>query len=216
MRPRNTPPRLLLFAAGLAALAGCGTVTAADPPPAAPPASASTASAAPAVDRADLEARARYARTRVEHVYVTEAEGYTPALQSAGVVGDDGFRVTYVDGKGGEVTLSAERRPPAGEECVAGPPGGDGCEAEGDGWYRRSGDRHAYLREENGLRVEVAAPLAVPRDLLRRAAAGAHRADDAELDAVLPRATAPAGPVERGDLPPVGDGAPDNSVGTGG
>ncbi|MFF9474916.1 hypothetical protein ACF1E9_20140 [Streptomyces roseolus] len=201
MRPRTTPPQLLLLAVGLAALTGCGTVTAADPP---------------APDRAALEARARYAQTRVEHVYVTEAEGYAPALQSAGVVGDDGFRIVYVNKDGGSVTLSAERRPFRAEECVAGPPDGDGCEAEGDGWYRRTGDRHAYLRNENGLRVEVAAPLAVPRDLLKRAAAKAHRADDAELDAVLPKSTGPDGPVERGDLPPVGDGAPDNSVGVGG
>ncbi|WP_030758330.1 hypothetical protein [Streptomyces griseus] len=214
MRPRTAPPHLLLLllALALAALTGCGTVTATGPRATAP----RSAAAPTAAGRADLEARARYARTRVEHVYVTEAEGYAPALQSAGVVGDDGFQITYVDGKGGRITLSAERRPFTAEECAAGPPDGDGCEAGGGGRYRRSGDRHAYLRDENGLRVEVAAPLTVPRGLLERAAAAAHRADDAELDAVLPRATAPAGPVERGDLPPVGDGAPDNSVGASG
>lgn len=201
MRPRTTPPQLLLLAVGLSALVGCGTVTAGAPP---------------APDHAALEARARYAQTRVEHVYVTEAEGYAPALQSAGVVGDDGFRIVYVNKDGGDVTLSAERRPFRAEECVAGPPDGDGCEAEGDGWYRRAGDRHAYLRNENGLRVEVDAPLTVPRELLKQAAAKAHRADDAELDAVLPKSTGPGGSVERGDLPPVGDGAPDNSVGASG
>ncbi|MFE5792322.1 hypothetical protein ACFQ8C_07040 [Streptomyces sp. NPDC056503] len=201
MRPRTAPLPPLLLAAGLSVLAGCGTVTASDPP---------------APDHAALEARARHAQTRVEHVYVTEAEGYEPALQSAGVIGEDGFRIVYVGKDGDSVTLSAERRPFRAEECVAGPAGGDGCEAEGDGWYRREGDRHAYLRNEGGLRVEVAAPLTVPRGLLKEAAAGAHRADDAELDAVLPESTGPGGAVERGDLPPVGDGAPDNSVGASG
>ncbi|MFJ2111865.1 MULTISPECIES: hypothetical protein [unclassified Streptomyces] len=50
------------------------------------------------------------------------------------------------------------------------------------------------------------------RDTLRRAAGPARPANDAELDALLPERTAPATPVERGDLSPVGDGAPDNRV----
>lgn len=54
------------------------------------------------------------------------------------------------------------------------------------------------------------------RDTLRSAAQAAHPADDRELDEVLPEKTAPASPVERGDLPPVGDGAPNNDVGVGG
>ncbi|WP_282694250.1 hypothetical protein [Streptomyces sp. CC208A] len=199
MRPRTAPLLLLLLA-----VTGCGTVTAGGTPP-------------PPPDRSALEARARHAQIRVEHVYVTEAEGYAPALQSAGVVGDDGFQIVYVreDG-GGNLTLTAERRPFRAEECVAGPAKGDSCVAEGDGWYRRTGEQHAYLRNENGLRVEVAAPLTVPRDLLRQAAAKAHRADDTELDAVLPKSTGGGPPVERGDLPPVGDGAPDNAVGASG
>ncbi|MFD4373556.1 hypothetical protein [Streptomyces sp. NPDC058486] len=196
MRLRTAPLLLLLLAA-----TGCGTVTAGAPP---------------APDRAALEARAQYAQTRLEHVYVTEAEGYAPALQSAGVVGDDGFQIVYVRQGGGNLTLTAERRPFSAEECAAGPAGGDTCEPEGDGWYRRTGDQHAYLRNEDGLRVELAAPLTVPRELLKEAAGKAHRADDTELDAVLPKATGADGPVERGDLPPVGDGAPDNSVGASG
>ena len=71
------------------------------------------------------------------------------------------------------------------------------------------------MRAENGLRVEVAAPLTVERKALKGAAERTHRADAAELDAVLPERTGGGQPVERGDLPP-GDGAPDNSVGAGG
>jgi hypothetical protein len=57
----------------------------------------------------------------------------------------------------------------------------------------------------------------VDRATLRKAAEAAHAAGDAELDAVLPTERPGGGaPVERGDLPPVGDGAPDNGVGAGG
>ncbi|MEU9473892.1 hypothetical protein AB0D78_46745 [Streptomyces avermitilis] len=43
----------------------------------------------------------------------------------------------------------------------------------------------------------------------------AHRPDGTGLTAVLPTPDGPATvPVERGDLPPVRDGAPDNDVGT--
>ncbi|MEU5983150.1 hypothetical protein [Streptomyces sp. NPDC047434] len=197
----RTGPRLslLVLLPLVLAVAGCGTEVPGGPAP----------------DRAELEARAHAAQTRVEHVYVTEAEGFRPALQSAGVIGDDGFQLTYVGPAGEQLTLSAERRPFTERDCAA-PPAGDTCVKEGGGWYRRSADRHAYLRNENGLRVELAAPLSVGRDLLRGAAAEAHRADDAELDAVLPRRTSGSGPVERGDLPPVGDGAPDNGVGASG
>ncbi|MFE0416557.1 hypothetical protein [Streptomyces tendae] len=55
------------------------------------------------------------------------------------------------------------------------------------------------------------------RDVLRAAALAAHRPDAAETDALLPSVEpAPATPVERGDLPPFGDGAPDNHVDVGG
>jgi hypothetical protein len=56
------------------------------------------------------------------------------------------------------------------------------------------------------------------RAVLRAAAEAVHRPDAEELTALLP--PAPEGsatePVERGDLPPVGDGAPDNEVGASG
>ncbi|MEV6652070.1 hypothetical protein [Streptomyces sp. NPDC051219] len=59
----------------------------------------------------------------------------------------------------------------------------------------------------------------VDRETLRVAARSAHPADEAELDDLLPEAPGAASggqPVERGDLPPVGDGAPDNEGGTSG
>ncbi|MEU8519232.1 hypothetical protein [Streptomyces sp. NBC_01216] len=197
----RTVPRLAHLAVAPLALAltGCGTERLGASPP----------------DHAELVARASAAQTRVEHVYVTEAEGFTLARQSAGVIGDDGFRLTYVAKDGARLTLSAERQPFTDKDCSA-PSQGETCAREDGSWYRHSAYGHTYVRNEGALRITLGAPLSVSRETLRETAARAHRADDAELDAVLPEETGPRIPVERGDLPPEGDGAPDNSVGVGG
>ncbi|MDT9680766.1 hypothetical protein RND61_01480 [Streptomyces sp. TRM76323] len=205
MRRRPAPPPAAL--ALLLLLAACGTRTAgADVP-----------------DRAGLEARAAALQTRPEHVYVTEADGFDLAEQSVGVLGDDGFSATYVSPGGGAITLAVERGGVDAASCAELPavsatgPAGTPCEKDGAGWYRASDGAHAYVRAENGLRVRVSADRSVDRDTLRGAAERAHRASDEELDAVLPELRPGAGePVERGDLPPVGDGAPRNDVGASG
>ncbi|MFG2328924.1 hypothetical protein ACGFMM_04805 [Streptomyces sp. NPDC048604] len=200
MRRRRRTPALALLLLSLA-VTGCGTeVVGAGTP-----------------DRAELESRARAAQTRVEHVYVTESDGFELARQSVGVIGDDGFQAVYVGTKGEQLTLSVERRPFTEEDCAAGP---DSCTKEGASWYRSSPDGHSYVRNDGGLRVQLTAPASMPKDALKAAADRAHRANDAELDAVLPENTASGGgaggPVERGDLPPNGDGAPRNDVGASG
>ncbi|WP_406061996.1 hypothetical protein OG462_28855 [Streptomyces sp. NBC_01077] len=201
MRIGPRPTLLALLPLALA-VTGCGTETAGGRPTPGP---------------AELDARARWAQTDKDHVYVTGAEGFEVSRMASGVIGDDGFQVTYVTKDGVRLTVSAERRPFSDEECAATITAEqDSCVRDGDRWYLRSAERHAYVREENGLRVEVAAPPTLSRNVLEGAAERAHRADAAELDAVLPEETGPGQPVERGDLPPVGDGAPDNSVGAGG
>ncbi|MGA4839695.1 hypothetical protein [Streptomyces sp. G45] len=220
MRRRLLPPVCLLLA-----LTGCGTED-------------SGAGSAP--DRAELEARARAAQTVVEHVYVTEADGYTAATQSAGVLGADGFQVTYVHKRGGgRIALRVDRGTVDDANCRTVPPAASRCEKDGPGWYRVTGQAHEYARSENGLRVQVSADRgAVGRDVLRAAAERAHRADDRELDAILPRPADPMGlptdggdtgtpatprtpstptaPVERGDLPEFGDQAPTDPPHVGG
>lgn len=195
--------RPVLALAALPLLAACGTET--------------FGAAAP--DRAELERRAAAIQTRVEHVYVTEADGFDLAEQSVGVIGDDGFSATYVAKKGGMITVTVERGEVTDATCrsLPGAAGGTECEKDGPGWYRSGGSGHEYLRTENGLRIRISTDSpAVDRDTLRAAAEKIHRADDRELDAVLPRATAPRRPVERGDLPSEGDGAPNNDVGASG
>lgn len=121
MTSHTRPPRLrpvrtaLALTLTLAAATGCGTEVASDAE------SARSASAAPAPDRAELEARARAVQTVAEHVWVTEAPGYTLARQSVGVVGDDGFGSVYTTSEGGQIQLRVERLPHADADCTDGP-----------------------------------------------------------------------------------------------
>ncbi|WP_327237170.1 hypothetical protein OG349_27690 [Streptomyces sp. NBC_01317] len=218
---RSLRAPLLLLALTLAlASAGCGTEkagTADDggkPDASADPTAPTTA---PAADRAGLEARARYTQSAIELIRVTDVPGFAVAPQSVGVLGDDGFHSVYVTPQGGtRIELAVERGTLTASTCPGTPVDGTrepvACEKDGSAWYRTSGQLHEYARPEAGHVVRLTARRdTVDRDTLRRAAAAARPANDAELDALLPK-NLPTAPVERGDLPPVGDGAPNNSV----
>jgi hypothetical protein len=56
----------------------------------------------------------------------------------------------------------------------------------------------------------------VTRAVLHKAAQSLRRPYKSELPVILPPARTATAPVERGDLPTAGDGAPNNSVGTSG
>ncbi|MCX5399646.1 hypothetical protein [Streptomyces sp. NBC_00102] len=202
-------PALLVLA-----LTGCGTVHAG--------AGAGATSEAP--DHAELVARATALQTRTDRVYVTEIPGFTLATQSVGVLGDDGFGSSYTDKHGHVVQLGVERADYSPADCGK-KPVSDGsagytvCEREGERWYSETALGRAYARTEGDLVVTVSAELAAAdRDTLRAAADAAHLADDAELDEILPPLGQAPGsqPIERGDLPPEGDGAPNNEVGASG
>ncbi|WP_097971162.1 hypothetical protein [Streptomyces sp. gb14] len=217
LRPLLLTPTLTVTLALALAATGCGT----EPAPGSRTAADRSSSAGPAPGRAELEARASAAQLVAEHVWVTEAAGYALARQSVGVLGDDGFGSVYTEPDGGQIRLSVERLPHADADCAEGPAPGSSqeplvvCERDGDQWYSATESGHAYAREQDGLVVTLSGTRQeVDRATLRAAARAAHRADDYELDQVLP----PAGrePVERGDLPPVGDGAPNNDVGASG
>ncbi|MFI1185190.1 hypothetical protein [Streptomyces californicus] len=215
--PRLRPVRLiasLTLALALAASAGCGTEPAPDARAAGP-----SGSAGPAPDRAELEARAAALQTVAEHVWVTEAPGFALARQSVGVLGDDGFGSAYTSPDGGRIQVSVERRPHAAADCTDAAEPATTCERDGEQWYSASEWGHAYARERDGLVVTLSGTRQeVNRETLRAAALAAHRADDRELDEILPPLGGAPGrqPVERGDLPPVGDGAPNNDVGASG
>ncbi|WP_299528646.1 hypothetical protein [uncultured Streptomyces sp.] len=212
--------RLLLAALTVLALASCGT-TPSESVPAAGPGSGSPASPPPS--GAELEARAAALQTRTEHVYVTRLDGFTLARQSVGVRGDDGFGSVYTGQGGRMLELDVERGELPGPACAgATAPAADDdgavtCERDGDAWYTATAAGHSYARADGDLVVRVGgARTDLDRATLSDALAATHRADDAELADVLPPVGEASGqqPVERGDLPPVGDGAPLNGAGT--
>ncbi|MQY10044.1 hypothetical protein SRB5_01480 [Streptomyces sp. RB5] len=200
----------VVLVVGALALAGCGTK------------SASSGN----VDRSELEARARDAQVAIENVYVTEVADFDLAEQSVGVLGADGWSAIYVrEGTGAQIRLGVDRRSIDKSTCpdlpvgvgTGGRPGAVECAEDDGSWYRVDAAQHEYATGVDGRVVRVNADLgAVDRDTLREAARAAHPASDAELDEVLPQRRDGGGPVERGDLPAEGDGAPDNGVGVGG
>ncbi|MFE0803395.1 hypothetical protein [Streptomyces sp. NPDC058812] len=216
IRPTRVLPVLLLAPLLLTA---CGSEKAD-----ADPAAGTSASAAEAAGQGELDARAQALGIASELVYVTEAPGFTLAQPSVGVLGDDGFTATWVAGESGaQLRLAVDRGSITAATCPDQPVGDMSderttCERDGDVWYRTGAGRHEYAVPEAGHVVRVSGETdAVPRDVLREAALAAHRPDASEAAGLLPSAEpAPSAPVERGDLPSFGDGAPDNSVDVGG
>ncbi|MYR42185.1 hypothetical protein [Streptomyces sp. SID5910] len=222
MRRAHVLPLLLLPPLLLTA---CGTEgPAGDPVAAAASAEASAAAEKDIVTPNELENRAEALGIAPELVYVTRTPDLTLAQQSVGVVGDDGFSASYVvDASGAAVRLAVDRGSMTEDTCRELPVGDmsgerTGCEPDAGMLYRTGGGRHEYALPKNGFVIRLTADAdAVPRAVLREAADSVHRPDAAEAAATLPSPRpAATAPVERGDLPPVGDGAPDNSVGLGG
>ncbi|CAL9417819.1 hypothetical protein SUDANB171_01785 [Streptomyces sp. enrichment culture] len=143
---------------------------------------------------ADPSAPAEFPGVDPELIYLTEIPGYTLAPQSAGVIGDDGWGCSYVSATGGTIELRVERAEPGA--------------ADTDITADRAAGITEFHRIRDGVRISVLTtdPDADP-DLLRAALEAAHPADAAELAGALPRKDGGA-PVQRGDLPPNGDGAP--------
>ncbi|MFE6281603.1 hypothetical protein [Streptomyces sp. NPDC057877] len=173
---------------------------------------------------AEISDRARPLGIAPAHVYVTDAPGFTLAQQSVGVSGDDGFSAAYFSQRTGtHFTLTVDRGSMTTKSCPEQAVGdlGSGptvCERDGDAWYRDGRVQHEYALSKDGHVIRLSADAAVPRATLRAAADAVHRPSGDELDTLLPPATGarPTAPVERGDLPPGGDGAPNNDVGAGG
>ncbi|WP_413759426.1 hypothetical protein [Streptomyces sp. MMBL 11-3] len=216
-RPIRTLPLLflpfLLVACGTEkADAGAGTGT--------------TSGTGAAADPAELASRAEALGVAPEMVYVTEAPGFTVAEQSVGVFGDDGFHAAYFNPKThAQLEMFVDRDTRTAKGCPTAGSAQDGparkatCERDGDLWYRDGADRHEYLVPRDGHVVRLVGDAdRLDRAALRDAAEAVHRPDAAELAALLPPApvTPATEPVERGDLPPAGDGAPDNGVGASG
>ncbi|MCZ7431556.1 hypothetical protein [Streptomyces sp. WMMC1477] len=170
-------------------------------------------------DRAELERRAASIGSAPELIYVTEADGYALARQSVGVYGGDGFSAAYFSREQGATFMLTVDRGEAGcDQPATAPDAGEGtCEADGDLYYRAGPSQHVYERGADGHVVRVSSDRGgTDRETLREAAEAAHRADNAELHAVLPPLSETPAPIERGDLPEHGDAAPQDPPGVSG
>ncbi|MFF8384492.1 hypothetical protein [Streptomyces kanasensis] len=238
-RPRRAPALLAALASPLLLLVGCGTQVAGSAVPDRAELEARAAALQTRAEHVYVTEAAGFALAE-QSVGVLGDDGFSASYVSKGggtlTLGVERGRLEDV---GCAATPSAAPAPSTG----AGAAGGAPCAADGALWYRSGDTAHEYLRVEGGLRIRVSADrAAVDRATLRAAAERAHRASDEELAEVLPErapgtgdsgATTGSGgtgrtggtagnggpggaPVERGDLPPVGDGAPDNGVGVSG
>lgn len=163
------------------------------------------AAAGPAADPAErtaIAARSQPLGIAPELVHVTEVDGFQLATQSVGVMGDDGMSAVYVASRGGAVMLATSRSPtPDVVACAELPDSSQPvlrCALE-------RGDVHVLLE---GTDVDAAT--------LRAAAEAVRVPGGAELDRLFADVPTPEPPVQRGDLPPNGDGAPLDPSGAGG
>ncbi|MET8140976.1 hypothetical protein ABZU32_11775 [Sphaerisporangium sp. NPDC005288] len=151
-------------------------------------------------------------------IYVVDLPGYELAEQSVGGVGEEGFGAFYVSPDGRRVELRVDRGDFSDGQCADTPISGADpptapvrCDRDEVGWYRQGGGRHEYTAVRGDHYIRLAGRLAdVDRAALKAAVAGARPATGTGTP------SPPPSPVERGDLPTSGDGAPDNEVGPGG
>ncbi|MFJ9249866.1 hypothetical protein [Streptomyces sp. NPDC101776] len=176
------------------------------------------ASASPA-DPAELASRAKALGLDPDLVHVIDPPGFTLAQQSVGA-SDVGLSIAYTSLKSGAViNLRVEPGTMTDANCATQAAFTEHmtCVRDGTAWYRTGGGQIEYVLAEKGHLVHVGAEQGkVSRALLHKAVRSVRRPYESELAVVLPPARAVTSPVERGDLPTNGDGAPDNSVGKGG
>ena len=142
-----------------------------------------------------------------ELVYVTEIDGFTLNTQSVGVMGDDGMSAIYVrqDGEAlSIVALTTSRE--AGPDDVP-------CADLPDAPEPAPALRCVVDRGDASIALDGEGVAAAT---LRAAAEAVRVPPQNDLDQLFSDVPVPEEPVERGDLPPEGDGAPINDVGVGG
>ncbi|MFB7892610.1 hypothetical protein ACFC1I_10460 [Microbacterium sp. NPDC056044] len=175
-------------------------------------------------DSAQIAESARSLGIAPELVYTTDVDGYELAVQSVGPNGADGLQGTWLDTASGRMlTIRTDRGELTAQTCAAIPLEGAfdaavTCEEDEDGlWHRSASDVHEYVATRDGVLIRVSGSGAPPGDL-RAAAEAAHVPSAAELALLFADAPeVPTGPpVERGDIPENGDGAPIDPSGPGG
>ena len=139
-------------------------------------------------------------------VYVTDIDGFQLQVQSVGVSGDEGLSATYANlGSGGMVTLTTRRGPDATAPACG--ELSDDTATSGLRCWVADGSVTVVLEGQDGVRPAT----------LRKAADAVHVPSKDEVKHLFSEVpAAPDEPVERGDLPEHGDGAPIDEPGPGG
>ncbi|MDF2508338.1 MAG: rane protein, partial [Microbacterium sp.] len=158
-----------------------------------------------------------------ELVYTTEVDGYDLAPQSVGPGAAEGMSATWVDeSTGAMLTIRTDRGELTAASCAEtplwdAPDEPVTCTDEEGVWHRSGGAIHEYIAVRDGALIRVTGMSDASPEELLAAAKAVHVPSEAELALLfsdLPE-VAPE-PVERGDLPENGDGAPIDPVGPGG
>ncbi|MCC2334982.1 hypothetical protein [Cellulomonas wangsupingiae] len=186
--------RLVLLAPVLVGLGACASLGGAPAP----------------ADAEAIAARVQAVGIAPDLVYVTDLDGFDLAAQSVGVMGNDGMSATYtrVDGATMATVTLTTSRPTDPQPDPAPVPCADLPDADAPVLACQVERGEALVRLD-GQGVDAAT---------LRAAGKAVRVPGAgELDTVFADVPEEIGPpVERGDLPEHGDGAPINPTGEGG
>lgn len=200
--------RLLLALPAVAlaiGLSGCGAGSAATP--------------------ADIAPRVSHLGVDPALVVTTTIEGYDLAPQSVNETDEGGMTATWVkSGSGDIITLRTGPGEMDADGCAAQQMWGGGdatCAKDGATWHRSAGgiDEYAVVGDGRTVLIVGGDGFGAPAEDLREAAAGLRGPTVGEVDrmfAELQRRDDRGGPVERGDLPEDGDGAPIDPGGEGG
>jgi hypothetical protein len=158
-----------------------------------------------------------------ELVYTIEVDDYDLAPQSVGPSAAGGIQATWFDNStGAMLTIRTDAGELTEASCVAkplwdAPAEAVTCTREDAVWHRSGGGIHEYVAVREGALIWVTGmDGALQADLLA-AAKSVHVPSDAELGRLfsdVPKTTGQ--PLERGDLPENGDGAPIDPTGPGG
>lgn len=189
------PSVLALLVVPVLLLGACASLGGAGATPTPTPTPTSTVPATPR----DIESWATAGGFAPELVYVADVEGFSLAQQSVGVVGDDGFSATYT--REGDDALALVRLTTA-RTSVVDPSAVTPCDELPD---QPTSLLCGVVRGEVFVALEGED---VDAATLRAAGKGVRVPTVGELPIVFSEVRAPGKPVERGDLPEEGDGAP--------
>jgi len=182
-----------------------------------------TGAGAGAASEESIAAVATPAGIAPELVYTTEVDGYDLAPQSVGLGAADGMTATWFDGStGAMLNLRTDFGDLTEESCAAmplweAPEVTVACADEDGMWHRSGGDAHEYIAVRGDALIWIFGTGGASQADLLTAAKNVRVPSDAELERLFSAAPqTPGEPVERGDLPENGDGAPIDPTGPGG